>query len=233
MCDKIIQSVNLFEVIMSTEMKTSNLIIKTIVVLLIITLFITSVFMVFLPGKVSVVASDLGMEKLSIAFEKANYEKSGDINSLATILNYEIYNENFEEIAEYGMEMLNHQYYEAYVVFLGSSSLTSMGYDAFIETYILEALYEMEMQDTAIAVLSNRLSKGYEDFGVGIILCGVVSDAGDSEFASQMLDLYESNLVGASDIKQYNIILEALMISSGSEYEMWAERLETLNEKFA
>ncbi len=221
---------------MNSEFVVKNLIIKTLVVLVIFSLFITSMFMVFFPSKTADMAESLGMTEVSISFEKVSYEKTGDINTLAVILNYEIYSENNEEIAEYGMEMLNHKDYADYVNFLGVNSLTSMSYNVYCETYILQALYAEGMQDEAIAVLSNSIATGYENYGAGIVLCGDVVAAGDSEFANKMLAVYESNFSGASDIKGYNITLEALILTEGvaaSQNDVWQARLEALNAKFA
>ncbi len=221
---------------MKSEIVTKNLIIKTLVVLVILSLFVASVFMVFFPAKTADICDSLGMTKLSIAFEKVSYEKTGDINTLASILNYEIYSGDSEEICEYGMEMLNHKYYAQYVNFLGSNSLTSMSYNVYCETYILQALYQEGMAEEAIAVLSSSISTGYETYGAGIVLCGDVAEAGDADFASEMLEIYEMYYASASDIKAYNITLEALILTQsvvGSENETWQARLEMLNDKFA
>lgn len=221
---------------MKSEIVTKNLIIKTLVVLLIFSLFVASVFMVFFPGKTADICDSLGMTKLSIQFEKVSYDKTGDINTLANILSYEIYSGDNEEICEYGMEMLNHKYYAQYVNFLGSNSLTSMSYNVYCETYILQALYCEGMADEAIAVLSNSIASGYETYGSGIVLCGDVATAGDADFASEMLKIYEMHFASASDIKAYNITLEAIMLTesvAGSDNDVWQARLETLNNKFA
>ncbi len=221
---------------MKSEIVTKNLIIKTLVVLVILSLFVASVFMVFFPAKTADVCDSLGMTKLSIAFEKVSYEKTGDINTLASILNYEIYSGDSEEICEYGTEMLNHKHYAEYVNFLGANSLTSMSYNVYCETYIMQALYAEGLKDEAIAVLSNSIATGYETYGSGIVLCGDVASAEDVDFASEMLDIYELHFAGASDIKAYNITLEALILTESvavSEKETWRARLETLNDKFA
>ncbi len=221
---------------MKSEFVGKNLIIKTLVVLVILSLFVVSVFMVFFPAKTADICENMGMTKLSMAFEKVSYEKTGDINTPASILNYEIYSGDSEEICEYGMEMLNHKYYAQYVNFLGANSLTSISYNIYCETYILQALYQEGMTDEAIAVLSNSIASGYETFGSGTLVCADVASAGDSEFASQMLAIYEANYQNASDIKAYNITLEAIVLTSAvntSEYALWESRLEELNAKFA
>ncbi|MFI3129261.1 MAG: hypothetical protein R3Y18_04260 [Bacillota bacterium] len=221
---------------MKSEIVMKNLIIKTLVVLMILSLFAVSVFMVFFPGKTADICDSLGMTKLSIQFEKVSYDKTGDINTLASILNYEIYSGDNEEICEYGMEMLNHKYYAEYVNFLGANSLTSMSYNVYCETYVLQALYLENMQEEAIAVLSNSISSGYETYGAGIVLCGDVINAGDADFASEMLEIYELHFESASDIKAYNITLEAIMLTESvaeSDNSVWQARLETLNDKFA
>ncbi len=218
---------------MENEMKMSNLIIKTVVVLVIISLFITAVFMVFFPKTIADSAKSLGMPKISIAFEKASYEKTEDINSLATIVNYEIYHENNKEIAKYGMEMLMHEHFEEYVQFLGVNSLTKVDYKTFVETYAMQALYCEDMKDEAVAILSSSVESGYEILGSGVVLANDVAKAKDVEFAEKMLDIYKSNFENANDLKKYNIAIEAGIVATGEEKTAWQGIVETLNEKFA
>lgn len=220
---------------MKSDATTKNLIIKTLVVLVIFTLFVTAVFMVFFPKQAANAADNFGMDQLANSFQKTSYARTGDINTLADILSYEIYSDNAEEIAEYGMEMLYHKDYEAYVEFLGASSLTSMEYNVYVETYLLSALYEIGSEEEIIAILSNGVNEGYETFGIGIVLCADVNAAQDDTFADALLEIYESNFNGASDMKQYNITIEAMLLANGisSDYDVWAARLQELDEKFA
>lgn len=220
---------------MENEFNQSKLIIKTLVVLVILTLFVSAVFMTFFPKQAGAVCEDLGMNDTAMSFYKTSYNKTDDINTLAAILSYEIGNENHEEIIEYGIAMVTSANYEDYVAFVAQNVGSYVGYDIYVETNLVKSLYICGENDEVKSILASRVISDYETLGIGISLANEIVANGDVEMAEDILSIFNSAYNNATDMQKYNMIIESSILLEvvPETVDIWIERLEELEEKFA
>lgn len=101
--------------------KSSNniggLIVKTLVFLLVLTVLLTTIFLVAFPKQSSNVMTKLGIDNLASKYSKVAYERSKDFVDLTTTFDKSVLADNYAQVKKYGQILIEDVNFDDYVQF--------------------------------------------------------------------------------------------------------------------
>ena len=208
-----------------------SVIIRTLIVLMIITLFLFCLVSLINPKFISEKAADVGLDKMSLSFQIAEYNRTENINDLGIVMNKAISLDDNDVINKYGLTMINNVDYEEYSTFVDKNVISSIEYMDYIESFLLLSLYESGEIEQVEAILSSAITKRYTKYGIGASLSRSIVENDDMESGKLLLGIYERNYEIAKEEQQHNIAIEAEILASafGIDEEIWKERTNIIN----
>ncbi|MEG1519515.1 MAG: hypothetical protein RR458_00885 [Clostridia bacterium] len=94
-----------------------GLALKTLVFLLVLTILLTTIFLVALPRTSSNILTKLGVDGLASNYAKVAYERTKDFNDLALTFNKSVLAENYKQVKKYGQILVADANFDDYVKF--------------------------------------------------------------------------------------------------------------------
>ncbi len=166
-------------------LKTAGL---TVAALLIVTVLVISAFALFCPSLSGDFCYRIGLDGLSVRFARVAYDKSGEIDDVAVLIERAASVNDDETIVEYAPELLKHKNWSEYEEFM--TEKLQYQYGNFINGKYAVALYRKGDKAEALNVAKSAT----EEYGVNNPmqhLVSAVAAAKDSTFAADVLVVLE------------------------------------------
>ena len=140
----------------------NKLAIRTMFFCLVVTIFLSTTFLVVFPATASNMFSKLGAESLSARYAKASYEKSGEFNDLVNTFTRSVQAEEYGMVKKFGKELLDNENFDSFVEFQDNNQPQYV-YRVWVEGNYIIALNEIDGLDVAIGSLEIVGTSGYGD----------------------------------------------------------------------
>lgn len=149
-----------------------NTFFKTLIVFIAVLIISVLLFGLIAPMQFSDFTWRLGMNGISCHYAKTAYDKSGDINDLAVVIDRSISADNADYIAVYCEKMIENEHYEDFCDFQNEKTAgfsENFDYDSYVKKYYVYSLVRTGEEEKAVDALLEYAV--YRD----LVYCNVLS----------------------------------------------------------
>ena len=140
----------------------TKLVITTVFFCLVLTIFLSTTFLVMFPRTASDTFNKLGADELSARYAKASYDRSGEFDDLVNTFSRGVQAEDNKIVKQYGEIFLADENFDSYVEFQNNLQ-PQYDYRLWVEGNYLIALNEIKGVKEAIASLEINYDSEYGD----------------------------------------------------------------------
>ncbi len=179
---------------------------KTTIIVLVVLILACAAFAGFFPGKLSDLGDDIGSSYLAVVFSERQYQRSGDINDLGTLVERSIKYGKDETTVTYAKELLNFKadgtaIFEDYAAFKDEQMQEFLGreysYDDYINGNLAAALWTNKAEEGILYAVCGKLYVTQNRYGSNNSMTYAVEAYLEYQTKSGFLLLTE-NLEGSS-----------------------------------
>lgn len=222
------------------ETKSKNLgrvALQTLVFLLVLTVLLTTIFLVAFPRQSSDILTKLGIDGLASNYAKITYERSKDFNDLAMTFSKSVTAENHEQVKKYGQILVENANYEDYVDFQEKNS-TILDYDKWVKGNMAVASLHIDGVSKAISDLNLTTKTSYvEKSPLEYVVIDLIStktklDADEIKLINDKLDMVFQGMESRNENVIPMIIVAYTFANEFCESEIvsiWQTRYEQVN----
>ena len=140
----------------------TKLAIRTLFFCLVLTIFLSTTFLVMFPGTSSTLFMKLGAENLSSRYAKAAYDRSGEFDDLVKVYSRSVQADEYKIVEKYGKIFMENENFESFVEFQNEKQ-PQYEYREWVKGNYLEALCQISGVEKAVKSLEITSKSNYDD----------------------------------------------------------------------
>lgn len=208
--------------------------IATLVIMLSLALLAFNLACVLMPRSASDFFEWLGWGRLSVSLSREGYNRDGDINSLALLVERAIKYGDYDSVMEYAPQLQSSKHYGDFCEFKDDEGVTDFSdYASYIEGNYLIALYNKGESESCLELIEKHIAEPYDAKNPIRFLARFLSNSGKTYpgLIDRLKDKYRDE--GATEEEMRNISVDLYSIylnaSDGENADYW--RNEYLKHK--